>query len=150
MSAFVERIWQPSAKDVAAQLAPQSLLKRATVSGASSPQQADLSSIFAIPPDFVLILGQVSLLATAGAAQTATALEIDVIDLTASAAIATLAFVNAATQVAFDSKELAGCVVLNHQQTIRGTVIYSAAANPNTTRLSVNGILIPRGNWQFT
>jgi len=151
VSAFPERLWQPSVKDAVSQLAPVRVCRVA--SSAVAAAAIDLA-IFTVPRDFVMLLRAVFLQLSAGAAQTVTAGATRFEDPGAvvigrlegrqfSDGGLAAAPVNMNVNWTGEALVMPGEVIICNG-------VFSAGGAANTVIASVHGILVPRGNWQIS
>lgn len=150
MSAFPQRIYQPSVKDVVAQLAPARVSRNLeqTVAAVTVEQ-----TLFNVPNDMVFLLRQFHLVASGGGAQTVVALGGRIQDSTTAVTGRVGRERPGDKGLAAAPAELnynwSGEMVLMPAEVLISSCDFSAGAAGNFVRSAFNGILIPRGNWQL-
>lgn len=158
---FPDRLWQPTAKDLQAQFAPESFFIRSELltelANQSTVIEAGIRPAAAgvIPgitdQDHVVILTHVHGLASGTGGQTATQVAIRVEDLNSGAVYAQLAFNNNDnTPGAIITTSWQGELVLMPGiDRMVCQAFFSAGVANNATTFDAAGFIIPRGNWQI-
>lgn len=153
---IVDQIWQPSVKDVATRIAPRRYFARANTSGALAALTVNIAGSGGtglgqqFGEDEVLILTHLLAVASAGAAQVATDLLVNLSDVTAVPNFAGL--INVSDQGAGGLTSLRGSLVgaelvLFFQDNLLCQAVFDAGVASNSVSLSIGGFIIPRGNW---
>jgi len=158
VSLFPPTLWRPSPKDLAADLNPAQSVFLQGSSQAAATVTAFTGQTTQVPADKVLLVNSVSAVGAPGAAQFVTRGRLrwgitDAAGVTFTQALGDLkqtgTIVGAVlAEVAMDWQPGAPGFVLLQGQAIAATFDFNAGAAANVVSLTVNGILIPRGNWQ--
>ena len=153
MSAFPQRIWEPSFKDTHAQLAPQRVLRRSTTGAAAS--SVSFTFPFSVPVDQIFFLRHVLASPDPGAAQVLQLLDVFVTDANApgfgSILCALLQGNPPAPIVAGFPTSLSwqGEIALLSTDALFVSAVFDAGVAVNNLNASISGYMVPRGNWQL-
>lgn len=153
----VERLWAPSVKDAATQMAPRSFFARAQTSslttvvnvGFGGSGGSNLGEQF--DQDHVLIATHILAVASAGSGQNVTDM---IVNLTDDLAVSNFCGIinthdsaNPGTERIL-STHWEGNVVLFQRDQLLLTAVYNSGVASNSASLSVAGYVVPRGNFQ--
>lgn len=145
---FPQLLYVPTLKDSVAQFQPQAFVGQWSTGAAAATVVQSTLGVFSIPEDHVFLLTGATILANAGAAQTADELRLEIAYRDSGAVLRTLHWLRRSYPGVQNAQDhWVGEIPLLTRHLVVAVGTYNAAAATNTTFLSITGTFIPRGNW---